>query len=146
MDNLIFTEVEMIAYESRNYDLCVKSFVTVKAKSKTDDKIIELRFQAYTKVDYSAFQAVGLMNEWIKTKDNKPYIHLKDVETRLYTGKNKFNNEFYMIKCFIDKLLVLTVFLNEHEVLIMQEYMDLSAEFSTETKGIHEFKYKPVLA
>lgn len=143
MDNLIFTEVEMIAYESRNYDLNVKSFIILKAKSKTDDKIIELKLPTYTKVDYSAFQAVGLMNNWIKTKDNKPYIHLKDVETRLYTGKNKFNNEFHMIKCFIDKLLVLTAFLNEHEVLIMEEYMDLSAEFSTETKGIHEFKYKP---
>ena len=61
MDNLIFTEVEMIAYESRNYDLNVKSFIILKAKSKTDDKIIELKLPTYTKVDYSAFQAVGLV-------------------------------------------------------------------------------------
>ena len=143
MDNLIFTEVEMFAYESRNYDLCVKSFVIIKAKSKTDDKIIELKLSAYTKVDYSAFQAVGLMNGWLKTKDNKPYMHLKNVETRLYAGKNKFNNDFHMLKCFVDKMLVLSVFLDEHEVLIMEEYMDLSVEFSIELKGIHEFKYKP---
>ena len=71
MDNLIFTEVEMIAYESRNYDLNVKPFIILKAKSITDDKIIELKLPTYTKVDYSAFQAVGLMNNWIKTKDNK---------------------------------------------------------------------------
>ncbi len=146
MDNLIFTEVEMIAKENRDYDLYIKSFVTVKAKSKTDDKIIELRLKAYTKVDYSAFQQIGIENNWIKLKDNNQYIHIKDVETRLYTGKNRYNNDFHMLKCYIDKMLVLSVFLDPHELIILKEYMELSAEFSTETKGIHEFKYKPVLA
>ena len=145
MDNLIFTEVEMIARESKDLEYYVKSFVIVKAKSKTDDRIIELRLPTYSKVNYSTFQALGLMNNWVKLKDNNPYIHLKNVETRLYKGTNYNGNEFHLLKSFIDKKCVLSTFLDEHEVLIMEEYMDLSAEFSTETKGIHEFKYKPEL-
>jgi hypothetical protein len=146
MDNLIFTEIEMMANHSSSGDLYVKTFVLLKAKSKTDDKIIEMKLPAYTKVDYSAFQYVGIVNNWIKMKDNKPYIHIKDVETRLYKGINRFNNEFHMLKCFIDSTLVVSVFLDEHEVLIMENYMELNAEFSEATKGIHEFKFKPTVA
>ena len=36
MKSLIFTEVEMIAYKSRNYDFNVKSFIIVKYNDKVD--------------------------------------------------------------------------------------------------------------
>lgn len=142
MDNLIFTEVEMYAKEY-GANFLVKSFVTLSFKSKVDDRELTLKLKPYTKIDFSKFQYLGISKNWMKIKNDQGYIHLKDVETRLYKGTNSNGYPYHMLKCFIDKSLVLTVFLSDEEILIMEKYMDMNATFSGETKGIHKFKYEP---
>ena len=140
MNNKIYVDVLMQHIETKSGYEYIKTFVIVKAPSKNDNsKTIELKLTPKKALDINDFQYAGIVYNAYDIKNSIETVKLNHVQARLYKG-DYYGRNYYLLKCFIDKHLILSCFLEDTELLMITKYMDINAEFSENLKEKVEFE------
>ena len=140
MNNKIYVDVLMQHIETKGGYEYFKTVVIVKAPSKDDStKTIELKLTPKKSVDNNGFQYAGIVYNAFEIKNNIETVRLNHVQARLYKG-TYYGGEYYLLKCFIDKHLILSCFLEDTELLIFTKYMNIDVGFSDDLKQKVEFE------
>ena len=139
MNNKIYVALQFTYSESKNGYGSVKTTIIVSAKKKGTDKIVEVKLKPYKSIDFEKFQYLGLKYGNIKEKDGILTLSFSQVQTRLYKGINNYG-QFKLLKVFLDEFVVISCFLEPTEITMLDNFMELDAEYSEETKEKVEFE------
>ncbi len=139
MNNKIYVSLQFTYSENKNGYGSVKSTIIVSAKKKGTDKIVEVKLKPYKSIDFEKFQYLGLKYGNIKEKDGILTLSFSQVQARLYKGINNYG-QFKLLKVFLDEFVVISCFLEPTEITMLDNFMELDAEYSEETKEKVEFE------
>lgn len=139
MNNKIYVALQFTYSENKNGYGSVKSTIIVSAKKKGTDKIVEVKLKPYKSIDFEKFQYLGLKYGNIKEKDGILTLSFSQVQARLYKGINNYG-QFKLLKVFLDEFVVISCFLEPTEITMLDNFMELDAEYSEETKEKVEFE------
>ena len=139
MNNKIYVSLQFIYSENKNGYGSVKTTIKVTAKKKGTDKIVEVKLKPYKSIDFEKFQYLGLKYGNIKEKDGILTLSFSQVQARLYKGNNNYG-QFKLLKVFLDEFVVISCFLEPTEITMLDNFMELGAEYSEETKEKVEFE------
>ncbi len=139
MNNKIYVSLQFTYSENKNGYGSVKTTIKVSAKKKGTDKIVEVKLKPYKSIDFEKFQYLGLKYGNIKEKDGILTLSFSQVQARLYKGINNYG-QFKLLKVFLDEFVVISCFLEPTEITMLDNFMELDAEYSEETKEKVEFE------
>lgn len=139
MNNKIYVSVSLMYSENKNGYGSVKTTIKVSAKKKGSDKLVEVKLKPYKPVDFESFQYLAMKYENLKEKDNIATISFSKVQARLYKGINNYG-AYKLLKVFLDEYVVISCFLEPTEITMLDNFMELDAEYSEETKEKVEFE------
>lgn len=139
MNNKIYVSLQFTYSENKNGYGSVKTTIIVSAKKKGTDKIVEVKLKPYKSIDFEKFQYLGLKYGNIKEKDGILTLSFSQVQARLYKGINNYG-QFKLLKVFLDEFVVISFFLEPTEITMLDNFMELDAEYSEETKEKVEFE------
>ena len=139
MNNKIYVSLQFTYSENKNGYGSVKSTIIVSAKKKGTDKIVEVKLKPYKSIDFEKFQYLELKYGNIKEKDGILTLLFSNVQARLYKGINNYG-QFKLLKVFLDEFVVISCFLEPTEITMLDNFMELDAEYSEETKEKVEFE------
>ncbi len=139
MNNKIYVSLYFTYSENKNGYGSVKTTIKVSAKKKGTDKIVEVKLKPYKSIDFEKFQYLGLKYGNIKEKDGILTLSFSQVQARLYKGINNYG-QFKLLKVFLDEFVVISCFLEPTEITMLDNFMELDAEYSKETKEKVEFE------
>ena len=139
MNNKIYVSLQFTYSENKNGYGSVKSTIIVSAKKKGTDKIVEVKLKPYKSIDFEKFQYLGLKYGNIKEKDGILTLSFSHVQARLYKGNNNYGH-FKLLKVFLDEFVVISCFLEPTEITMLDNFMELDAKYSEETKEKVEFE------
>ena len=139
MNNKIYVSLQFIYSENKNGYGSVKTTIKVSAKKKGTDKLVEVKLKPYKSIEFEKFQYLGLKYGNIKEKDGILTLSFSKVQARLYKGINNYG-QFKLLKVFLDEFVVISCFLEPTEITMLDNFMELDAEYSEETKEKVEFE------
>lgn len=139
MNNKIYVSLQFTYSENKNGYGSVKTTIKVSAKKKGTDKIVEVKLKPYKSIDFEKFQYLGLKYGNIKEKDGIVTLSFSQVQARLYKCINNYG-QFKLLKVFLDEFVVISCFLEPTEITMLDNFMELDAEYSEETKEKVEFE------
>lgn len=139
MNNKIYVSLQFTYSENKNGYGSVKTTIIVSAKKKGTDKIVEVKLKPYKSIDFEKFQYLELKYGNIKEKDGILTLSFRQVQARLYKGINNYG-QFKLLKVFLDEFVLISCFLEPTEITMLDNFMELDAEYSEETKEKVEFE------
>lgn len=139
MNNKIYVALQFTYSQNKNGYGSVKTTIIVSAKKKGTDKIVEVKLKPYKSIDFEKFQFLGLKYGNIKEKDGILTLSFSKVQARLYKAINNYG-QFKLLKVFLDEFVVISCFLEPTEMTLLDNFMELDAEYSEETKEKVEFE------
>lgn len=127
MDNKILVDLEMNYITTKNGYEYVKTNIYLKGINKITNKEIVLRLKPKKEIDFNHFQYIGLKYSKLD-EASIPTVKLENVEARLYKGKYQ-NKTYYLVKVIIDEKIKLSAFLDDTQILMLNNFVTLAADF-----------------
>lgn len=128
MDNKVLVDIDMQYIISKNGYEYIKTNIWLKATHKTTGKDVELKLKPKKPVDYNHWQYAGLMYSSIDESSGTPTVKLDNVEARLFKG-NYYGKDYYLVKAIIDDRMKISCFLDDTQILMVNNYIELNAVF-----------------
>lgn len=140
MTNKVYVSVVFRAMVTKNLQSYIKSEIVFKQPRKDDEKkTCELVLKDTKKISDNQFTYLALEYGNLKEFENYGEIKFENVQARLYKGENYYGKYSY-IKVFLDEHIIFTHFLEKDELLIINKFMKLEAEFSEDRKELVQFE------
>jgi hypothetical protein len=140
MTNKLYVEVTFSYFESKSGYKSIKTSIRIQGKKRGDaSKKVELKLKPAKPLDINKFQLLAAMYGNEKLINGFPQLKYSHVQARLYKGSNYYG-EYKLLKVFLNKYVVLSVFLDDTEKTIIEDFMDLEVTYSENTKEVIEFE------
>lgn len=139
MPNKIYVALQFTYSENKSGYGSVKSTIKVSAKKKNSDSIVDVKLKPLKTLDFDKFQYLVLKYGNAKEKDGLITISFNHVQARLYKGINNYG-PFKLLKVFLCEHIILSCFLDKTQESMLNDFMELNAEYSENTKEMVEFE------
>lgn len=140
MTNKIYVTVSFQRIMTRNLQTYVKSEVIISGlKKDNQNKKCEIKIRDTKTISETQFTYLSFLYDNSKEMNNYEEIKFEHVQARLYKGTNNYG-KYYYIKIFMDEKVIFTHFFNKDELLIINKFLDLGADFSEDRKELVEFE------
>lgn len=139
MSNKLYVALQFTYSENKNGYGTVKSTIIVSAKKKGTEKMVEAKLKPYKSIDFDSFQYLGMKYGNLKEKEGILTLKFSQVQARLYKGENYYGT-YKLLKVFLDEYVVLSCFLEPTEITMLDQYMEINAEYSEDRKEKVDFE------